>query len=274
MTQGFLEVNYMKIVKKLMTALLCLTVVVAGMMVPAKANAANAKTFTVHFDGNGWYFKTTENSTWLGIDSIDSYFNAGDSIVVEGNGDSSIKRCEITVSAAVGDVCSSYNATTILYASAGVARAYAAYDGIIIVNGNVDTVMASALGVVQINGNVNVLTADYANGNARYGITGTVNKATAKINSETPDTYYSIVAGKMIPSESGIVWLNEGEFSRTPGAAPSPAPAAPSNNSNNAELDDVPKTGSFVFELSTVLLAAGAVLGAASAVVLFRKKNS
>jgi len=259
-----------KIVRKIMTFLVCVAVLFASMMIPAtNAEAAGAKTFTVHYDGSGWYFQTNEDSRWLGMDSIASYFNAGDSIVVDGLGVSGLPTCNITINVAIGDACSAGGATTIINASAGVARAYASYEGTLVINGNADTVLASGQGVVQVNGNVNVLSADYTSGNARYGISGTVNKATAKINSETVDTYYSIVAGKMTPDANGIVWLNAGEFSKTPGAT-TPA-TAPANNNNNNELDDVPKTGSFAFEIAIVLIAVAAMFGTAS-VVVFRKK--
>lgn len=263
----------MKIVKKIMTALLCMAVACAAVMIPNTAKAAGV-TFTVHFDNSEWYFQRSTDSTWLAISSIDSFFSAGDSIIIDGQGKANLTTCNITVSKLVGDVCTTGSATGIVNASAGVTQAYATGGASTVINGNVDTVVASGAGAIQVNGNVNVLIAEYNNGNAIYGITGTVNKATAKINSETVDTYYSIAAGKMNPDANGIVWLNDGQYSKVPGATtPTTTPATtPANTANNNQLDEVPKTGSFVFEISIVLIAAAVVLGAAS-VVLLRKKS-
>lgn len=263
----------MKIVKKLMTALLGLVVVAAAVMIPNTAKAAG-ETYTVHWNGSEWFFQRSTDSTWLNVESIDNFFSAGDHIIVDGEGKSGLLTCNITVSKLVGDACATGGATVIVNSASGTTQAYAAGNGTTIINGNVDTVVASGAGVVQVNGNVNVLIAEYNNGDARYGITGTVNKATAKINSQQVDTYYAIAANKMFPDSNGIVWLADGQFSRTPvdggSVINTPATTAPAGNANN-QLDEVPKTGSFVFEISIVLLAAAVVFGVASAVVLRKK---
>lgn len=263
----------MKIVKKLMTALLGLVVVAAAVMIPNTAKAAGV-TFTVHWNGSDWYFQRSTDSNWMHISSIDSVFADGDILVIDSLGDASAETCEVTITKRIGEACVANGVKGIINATVGVSKAYGASNGIIVINGNVDEVFASANGVIQVNGNVNVITTDYSAGNARYAVTGTVNKATAKINSETPDTYYAIPAGKMIPAADGIVWLADGQFSRTPvdggSVINTPATTAPAGNANN-QLDEVPKTGSFVFEISIVLLAAAAVFGVASAVVLRKK---
>jgi len=258
-----------KIVKKLMTALLCLSVAFAAIMLPATAKAEGAKTFTIHYNNGDWYFQTNEDSRWMGVTEIERYFNAGDSLIIEGS--AADKNLNLTISNYIGDICTSGGATAIINANGGAAKAYATYGGVTVVNGNVDTVLASAEGTVQVNGNVNVLSADYAKGNALYGISGTVNKATAKINSDTVDTYYSIKAGKMTPDANGIVWLNDGDYSKDPNSVPASSTTA-TPAANNSQLDDVPKTGSFVFEISIVLIAAAVVMGIAS-VVLLKKKT-
>lgn len=261
----------MKTVKRILTALLCVAVVAIGISIPKTASAAAAKTFTIHFDGSDWYFQTNEDSRWMNVASIADFFVAGDALVIDGESQANLKTCNLTIDKYIGEVCAASGATAIVNASAGVGKAYAAYNGITVVNGDVDTVLASGAATVQVNGNVNVLSADYSNGNAKYGIKGTVNKATAKINSETVDTYYSIVAGKMTPDANGIVWLNDNEYSKVAGAAPAATTTQPAGN-GAGELDDVPKTGSFTFELSTMLLAAAVILGSASVIVL-RKKS-
>lgn len=254
-----------------MTALLCLALGLAAVMIPNTAKAEGSKLFTIKYDNSAWYFQTSEDSRWMGVTEIGRYFNAGDSIVV--NGVAGNPTFTFTIDTYVGDVCVSGPITAIIYANGGAAKAYAAYGGVAVVNGNVDTVLASANGTVQVNGNVNILSADYSSGNALYGISGTVNKATAKINSETVDTYYSIKAGKMTPDANGIVWLNNGDYSKDPNSVPaSSATTTPANTANNNQLDDVPKTGSFVFEISIVLLAVAVVMGIAS-VVLLKKKT-
>lgn len=258
----------MKSLKKILAAIACAALVLAGVViVPNTAKAAGPKTYTVHWDGSGWYYQTSIDSTWLGISSLDSGFNAGDSIVVDGQGQAGLTTCNITVTKATGDLCAAGGATAIINVSGGNAnRAYATYGGTLIVNGNVNTALVSANGIVQVNGDVDVLEGDYSYGKVFYGVTGSVNTAHVKINSDTQDYYYSIPAGKMKLDANGIVWLNDGEFSRTPGAK------APGTG-NAGGLDDVPKTGSFALEYSIIVIAAAIILGATSVVLLRRKEQ-
>jgi len=263
-----------KIVKRLMTALMCLSVAFAAIMIPANAKAEGARVFTLHCEGGDWYFQTNEDSRWMGAGMINDYFNHGDSIVIEGS--STDSQLSLTITKFICDLCTSGGVVTNIKADGGVQRAYACYGSTMVVNGDVYNVLASSQGTIQVNGNVNILNADYASGTARYAITGTVDQATAKINGDTVITVYSVAAGKMIPGDNGIVKLNDGEYSTTPGATATTTTntnntANNANNANNNQLDDVPKTGSFVFEVSIVLIAAAVILGVASVVVLKKK---
>lgn len=262
----------MKTYKKVLMALIALTIVAICLAIPQTAKAAGEKTYTVHWDGSNWFYQTNLDSSWVGIETLAGSFNAGDSIIVDGQSQSGLKTCEITLTQGTGDVCSAGGATTIINVSGGtVGKAYAVIGGTLVVNGDVNLATPTGTGVLQVNGNVTTLEANYDNGVAKYAVTGTVGKAFAKINSETPDTFYSIKAGKMNPDANGIVWLNDGEYSKTPGAAPAPTPNnKPANNDD--DLDDVPKTGSFALESSIALLILAAFMGT-GAVLIFRKKK-
>ncbi len=252
----------MKKEKRLLTVLLCMAVMVVGIMVPERAKAENPKTYTLTYEDSTWYFRTVENGARMEASIIGNYFADGDSIVV--NAASTAPDCNLAINKNIGDVCVTGGVIAFINTSAKVSRAYAVSGSTCVINGNVGTVLASANGVINVNGNVETLTADYTSGNAKYGISGTVAKAFAKINSQTPDNWYGIKAGKMVPDTNGIVWLSDGEYSTVP-------IATPIKTSDKKELDDVPKTGMFTFEISLGLIFAAALFGCAS-IVSFRKK--
>lgn len=267
----------MKTLKRLLVALISIGFFAACLMIPQTAKAAGEKTYTVHWDGSKWFYQTSLDSNWVGIETLAGSFNAGDSIVVDGQGKDNLKTCEITLTKAAGDICSAGGATTIVKISGGtVNNAYAINNGTLVINGDVNLASPSGLGVLQVNGNVTTLEANYDSGNAKYAVSGTVGKAFAKINSETPDTFYSIKAGKMNPDANGVVWLNDGEYSKTPGNNPAPTPdnnKKPANNNPN-DLDKVPKTGSFALESSIILLVLAAIMGTAAVLILRKKKEN
>lgn len=265
----------MTTLKRTLMALLTLGIIAICFAMPKTAKAAGEKTYTFHWDGSKWCYQTSLDTNWVGVENFAGSFKAGDSIIVDGQSQAGLATCELSVSGGTGDVCAAGGAKVIVNVSGGtVGKAYAVIGGTLIVNGDVNLATPVGTGVLQVNGNVNTLEVNYDSGNAKYGVSGTVGKAYAKINSETPDTYYSIKAGKMNPDDKGIVWLKDGEYSKTAGSAPANTSApATAKTSGNDGYDKVPKTGYYGLGSSLLLIVIALMTGTTSIVLLKKKED-
>jgi len=274
----------MKLIKKLMAVALCAAVALGVMCIPAKAEAAGRTTFTIKYNGTGWSFYSSleADNTWKGVGVLGDYFNDGDVIVISGEDTNGTVRCDLTISKRIGELCTTNNAFASVYANGGCDFAYAVGNSTLVVNGNVTRAAASNNGVLQVNGNVSELEVNYPDFNKStdndpvFAVTGKVATAKIKINSEQGyGTYYNIAAGKCMPDKFGILWLEDGEYSKT-GVASSTATASTSTSTSTAKtekkLDDVPKTGSTGMATSMAFFAMAAVL-AVSAVAIKRREQ-
>lgn len=259
----------MKRLSKILAAVMCAAVVVGMLMIPNKAQAEDATLFTVHFQ-NGWFFEY--KGEWYGIGSIDSYFKAGDKILVEETAYAPDKTVIIDVTKKVSEFAVSGNVTAILNGNAGFA--YAVNGGTLVLNGTADKVGAYPRSVIQINGNVGYFEASYGDGvDTSFAVTGTVDHFKGRVTDlkTSPEEVYDIPAGKCFTGKNYLnyVQLETSELKTTPSTTPVVTATTPSGAK---ELDEVPKTG--LTASGTVICLVMAAVFAFGAVLVAGKKTT
>ena len=225
---------------------------VLGLSFPAVKAQAAATTWYVTYDKdtrNYYFTDAPDTGNWAGAEALDSYFNDGDIIVINGDGLGYQISYRLTVSKTISELAFTNGAKVIVDAPR-VNKTYSVVNSVGVVNAPFVDEVASYVGnPIQVNGNVGKLVVDYSGeGYPSYGVSGTVDEATLKtdLHYMSPVTIYSIQAGKCVCNDKGICTAKESQYSTTPGgsSAPAAAPAAnPAAPATGKVLDSVPKTG-------------------------------
>lgn len=258
----------MKRIIKIMAVLMSVAIAFATLMLPVKAEAAGARTFSVVYDiGNSRWAWSVDGGAWREMGSLADEFKDGDILGICGDTALSGSALYITVNARISELGVAY-APYVNVTAKGVDYVYSTTDSTVIVNSNVKKAECYYTSVLQINGNCDEFKAYYNEQNEQYpvfAVTGTVGKADVW-STETYHTgsyIYSIPAGKFISTDIGGVWLEAGEYSMTP---------PKTTNTKTPQYDKVPKTG-YGIAGSALFLILSAVC-ATGGVVLKKKKDA
>ena len=265
----------MKNVKRIFAALAGIAMVLALVTVPSVATRAEeAKTWYVTYDtGTGKWYSSNDKQTWSVYDL--TKFAAGDSIVIDADGQD-VPQLTVVVYQPANEVAFINKASATVTAPSAN-HVYAVLGAVGVFNGNVTKVDAYGNGVVQINGNVDTFVANYTSTEEKimFGVSGTVRQANVKCTGNRLDnkkTIYNVKAGKFYPNASGVVELKDDEYTTDPAAAPAPAATA-ATPAATPQLDKVPKTGAFGVSESLIFFGLATVF-AVGAVVYKKKANN
>lgn len=253
----------MKHLKVFLTMALCLAMVLAFAKTPVKAEAAEATTWYISYDGGSsdWYI-STDKYYWSRIDLTG--IKEGDNVVVDADNKCD-KQLVLHIAPSINELAVVGGASVAVNVP-HVNHAYSVNGSTTAINCNVSSVDAYHTGVIQVNGNVDKLVAHYDDSaDTMFGVSGTVGQANVKWTKDllsNNTTVYNVAKGKMVTNQWGWVSLEDGDYSLTPTAATTAAP----QKDNKKQLDAVPKTGvagereSFIFFGLAAVFAIGAVV--------------
>ena len=270
----------MKTLKKLTTVLLGVAFLCALVLTPAMVSRADGPvTWYLTYNGGEWFASSNQMNYWTGKDYVALNIKDGDNLVINGDNQST-GLFSYKVDKKINELAVTGGASASIEAPY-VERAYDAGKGntLIVTAPTVNIVEIYPAQTIQVIGNVVTFIAHYEYNTGEYpvfGVTGTVTAANVAYNGvieNSHQTIYGIGSGLFNSSNTGMLTLAEGQYSKTPVAAPQTGTDNKAADSSKKQLDKVPQTGLEVSQETVIFAVLALIFASAAVMVGFASKN-
>lgn len=268
----------MRIMKKLMTSVLCMAaaiLVFAGFQMTAEA--AGKTYYLLYSSGDGEYrgydqpWDAGQTVPDFSADVLDLFMQDGDNVVIYST---DLKKFDLSFQKSVGEL-TIVGDGIVLVGFASSDKVHVTKDTTVVLSGDAKEVYVYDNGICNINNNVGTLhLVEDTMKNQTVNVIGTADCVSeSKVGSNTTNDYYAFQAGACVINNGGMCAL-DGTYSRDPNAVKKPQTESNSNKpaAGNGDLDDVPKTGDESVSVGIYMLLMSAVCAAAC--VVLRKKRA
>lgn len=269
----------MRMMKKLMTSVLCLAAAMLTFVgFHATSEAAGTKTYYLLYSANDGEFRGYDQP-WdaaqpvpdFSADILDLYMNDGDNVVIYST---DLKKFDLSFQKSVGELT--------IVGDGNVVVGFKSFDTVyvtknttVVLNGDAKDVYVYDNGICNINNNVGTLhLVEDTMKKQNVNVVGTADCVSeSKTGSNTTNDYYAFQKGACIITNGGMYAL-DGTYSRDPGAVNKPQTQTGSTSkpaAGSSDLDDVPKTGDESVSVGIYMILMS-VLCATGCVVMRRKR--